>query len=106
MTRKAGDHLLSLLKAEGSVPYSRFYDGEDVTHDRLREALGLEDDWYSPEVLMDVAAAQFEKAGLVTIEPLAAKLADDEQDYRISLTDEGRAFLASSKPFPYRDVDL
>jgi hypothetical protein len=103
----AGDHLLGLLRTEGSLRYSRFYDGSDKTHEALLRGMGLgEDHCDSPEWAMDTAVAQLEKAGLVATRTTADLLADGNRDYEISLTDEGRAFLAEGKSFPYRDVDL
>lgn len=102
---RAGAHLLSVLRAEQSVCYSRFYDGGDETHDLLCRALGLENDWYSAETLMDEAAAQLADAGVVAIVSLSQVLADGQQDYRITLTDKGRA-LPSRRRFRFHFVEL
>ncbi len=99
-------HLLDILRQSGRVDYSCFYDGTDACHAALLRALELEDDWYSPELLMDLAAGLAEQAGLVRTEPLEARLADDEPDYAIVLTDPGRDFIASGQAFHCPDLDL
>jgi hypothetical protein len=104
--QQAGRYLLAVLRAEQPVCYSRFYDGLDETHELLCHALGLEDDWYSAEVLMDEAAAQLDDAGIVTIASLPGLLIDGQHDYTITLTDQGKSFLRSRKAFRFHDVDL
>jgi hypothetical protein len=104
--QQAGLYLLSVLRADKSVRYSRFYDGRDETHDLLCQALGLNDDWYSAEVLMDVAADELCNAGIITIASLPELMSDGEHDYTITLTDEGKSFLRSRKAFRFHDVDL
>jgi hypothetical protein len=104
--QQAGLHLLSVLRADKSVRYSRFYDGRDETHDLLCHALGLEDEWYSAEGLMDVAAAQLHIAGIVTIASLPEHMVDGEHDYTITLTEEGKSFLRYRKVFRFHAVDL
>jgi hypothetical protein len=104
--QQAGRYLLSVLRAEQSVRYSRFYDGSDETCDLLHHALELENDWYSAEGLMDEAAGQLADAGIVTITSLPELLCDEEHDYRITLTDEGKSFLRSRRVFRFHSVDL
>lgn len=101
--RPGGDHLLSLLAREGAVPYSRFY-GEDVDIEALAAETGLDAD--HAHVLIEFAAGQLERAGIVACTPLPARLLDGEGDYSIVLTDRGRAFLAERRRFRYRDMDL
>lgn len=102
---QAGKHLLAVLRHEGSVPYSTFYDGSDETHARLCEATGL-DDWYGPEGVVDQAAYQLEALGFITIIELDAKLADDETDYRMTLTEGGLAAVEAGVAPNYQSVDL
>ncbi len=100
---KAGRHLLGILMAEGSVRYSRFYDGEDETHEALLRGMGYgpaldgtaEDDYVPecPERLMDLAVAQLERQLVVKTTDLEDLLADGNEDYLIELTDEGRSHL-------------
>ncbi len=104
--QQAGDYLLSILRAEPSVRYSRFYDGRDETHEALCQAIGLENEWYSPEVLMDEAVDQLHSAGFVTIEFLQERLADEEPDYTITLTTLGKSFIRYRRAFRFHDVDL
>lgn len=109
--KDAGNYLLTVLLNDNSVPYSRFYDGKDETHFQLCEAIGLldddgeVDDWYSAEQLIDLAVAQLEEQGIVTIETLTAKLADGYDDYLICLTEDGRQKLASGYQPTYRDME-
>lgn len=104
---QAGTHLLGLLKVEGRVRYSRFYDGSDETHGELKKALGIEDDddWYCPERLVDLAAWQLEVGGIVTLTTLDDLLADGEQDYLIELTDRGRSFIERGERFQFRTAE-
>jgi hypothetical protein len=103
---RAGLYLLGLLKSEGRVRYSRFYDGTDETYEAIIRAMGYpeEGDSYLPECpehLIDLAAWQLETGGIVKITPLAEKLADGEQDYTIELTEEGRQFLERGDRFRF-----
>jgi len=95
-----------VLRIEPTARFSRFYDGDDETHDLLCHALGLEDDWYSAEVLLDEAAAQLDNAGIVIITSLPELLVDGEHDYTITLTDEGKSSQQSRKAFRFHDADL
>lgn len=104
--RQAGEYLLSVLHEYKSVRYSDFYDGLEETHEALRDAIGLENDWYSAETLMDEAAGQLAATGIVEIAVLPERLCDEEFDYAITLTEEGQSFLRKKQPFPFRDVDL
>ena len=87
-------HVLVSQTADLTVDYSRFYDGTDETHLNLKQALGLESDWYSAEHLMDVAIGELEQMGVVETATLDRQLADCEPDYRITLTDERPDILA------------
>src|SRR5262249_16952265 len=102
----AGKYLLGILKEEGQIRYSRFYDGSDEAADALMKNCGYESEMDAPECMMDVAVAQLEHAGIVATRSLPEKLADGEQDYEIRLTDEGEQFLAGGQEFQFRDVDL
>ncbi len=97
---KAVQHLLAILETEKSVRYSRFYDGTDECHENLRAALEDDDELGSPELLMDLAAAQLEELGIVRRVDLEDKLADEENDYRIELV------RLPTGPVPVRDMDL
>lgn len=102
----AGNYLLGILRAEGSVPYSRFYN-DDTDYAALAAAAGIADAHEDQaHVLIEFAAGQLERAGLVSFTPLDTELIDGEHDYTIALTDKGREFLASGRPFRYRDMDL
>lgn len=102
--QRAGDHLLGLLKSEGRVCYSRFYDGSDEAARRLREVCGCTSDIVSAELLMDIAAGQLEEQGVARLVTLHNRLADGENDYAIELTDEGKALLESGRQVRFRDV--
>ena len=107
MIELAGRHLLSILKSAPKIRYSEyFYDGSDETHERLMEALGLEDDWYySAEALVDDAAGQLDTMGLVTVTMLEETMADGEQDYEIALTEKGKTLIASGKVPAFHGID-
>lgn len=110
---KAGIYLLGLLKAEASVRYSRFYDGEDESQEALLRGMGYgpaldaEDDYVPecPEHLMDLAAVELEQSGIVTTTELDDLLADENQDYLIELTDKGRGFLEREERFRFWDAE-
>ena len=107
----AGLYLLGLLKAETAVRYSRFYDGTDETQEDLIRGMGFDPEGEAyvpdcPEVFMDVAVGQLEEGGVVRTEQLPELLADETNDYRIELTDEGREFLERGDRLVFRSVDL
>ena len=107
MIEQAGRYLLNLLQHSPAIRYSEhFYDATDETHQRLQDALGLEDDWYSPELLIDVAAEQLAAMGLVDITWLDEKMADGEADSLIRLTEKGKKHSASGKVPVLHGVDL
>ena len=39
--KRGGDYLLSILRNEPCIEYSRFYDGEDATSEKFRQGLGF-----------------------------------------------------------------
>lgn len=87
----AAKHVLSLLKGQESLRYSQhFYDGTDETHDKLMRALGLDDDWYSAEGLVDLAIVQLEEQGVVECKQLESKLSDGEADFLIMWAKGGK----------------
>lgn len=106
LIQRAGLHMLSILRVVNLIRYSRFYDGSDKTADLLCQALGLDDDWHSAELLMDIAAEQLSNAGIVTLTSLPDRLADEEYDYAITLNEKGKTFLRSRKAFHFYDVDV
>lgn len=103
---KTGQVVLALLHERRRVEYNYFYDGSDERHETLTKELGLDDDWISPELLVDEAVGQLAQAGLIETRDLEAKLADDETDYEIILTSKGREFIASGAIFQCRGLDL
>lgn len=106
---QAADYLIRILLAEGSVPYSRFYDGTEETALKLAEGMGMspEDaEWYCAPNIMDEAAATLAAEGYVKLTDLDEKLADDEPAYTIELLEEGRAMLGDGKRPVFRDLDL
>ncbi len=112
---KAGLYLLAILKVEGSVRYSRFYDGTEEMEETLLRGMGFgpaidgdAEDEYVPENatgLMDIAAEELARGGIVKTTELADLLAQDVQDYLIELTDKGRAFLERGERFPYWNAE-
>jgi hypothetical protein len=105
---RAGTHLLSLLKIEGTVQYSRFYDGSEETALALAKAMGFDEEeaeWNCPEHLMDLAAGELERAGIVVTGKLPDKLTDGYTNYFIQLTTEGRKWLEGGERFAYWDAE-
>lgn len=101
--KQAGDHLLGILGRESTICYSRVY-SETVDPAALARECGLDEN--DAHVLIEYAAGQLERAGLVAFAPLEQELIDGEKDYTIALTERGRDFLAAGKPFRYRDMYL
>ena len=59
LIERAAHHILELLSKHNELVYSEhFYDGSDAVHEKLMAAIGLDDDWYSAEGLVDLAAGQ------------------------------------------------
>jgi hypothetical protein len=95
--RKAGEHLLALLKDSPTIRYSvHFYDGSEETETRIRDALDIDE---------LVAAWQLEKMGYVTTTILDSEMSDGEKDYEISITESGRQVIRSETVLQYCDVD-
>jgi len=110
--KPAGKYLLGILKSEGSVPFSRFYN-QDTDYVSLAEEVAAyaDDDKNAIDeehvhILIEFAAYQLENTGAVAFTKLDARLIDDEEDYQITLTEKGRAMLEEEKQFHYRDMDL
>ena len=101
----AGKYLLSRLMEANKLPYSTFYDGTDATHEQLKKSIGQEDDWHCSEHLIDLAVHQLEEQEIVAVQELTAKLADEENDYLIELTDEGRDKIAGGYEPSYRMME-
>jgi hypothetical protein len=112
---QAAKHLLELLKAEGSVRYSRFYDGQDETREALLRGMGYgpaldgtaEEDYVPecPEHLMDLAVAQLEQQHVLRTTDLEDLLFDENNDYLIELTDEGRSRLERGDKLRFWDAE-
>jgi hypothetical protein len=112
---KAGLYLLSLLRIEQRVRFSRFYDGTDETEEALLRGMGygpaidgVAEDDYVPDnaaTLMDLAAAELEQGGIVKKAMLEDLLEDGHQDYLIELTESGRAFLGRGERFRFWDAE-
>jgi hypothetical protein len=112
---KAGLYLLAILKVEGSVHFSRFYDGTEEMEETLLRGMsfgpaidGEAEDDYVPEnatSLMDIAAEELARGGIVKTTYLDELLAQEVQDYLIELTDKGRAFLDRGERFRFWDAE-
>lgn len=101
-----GAYLLGVLREEGAVPFSRFYNAQ-TDYAALASAAGIdESDADHAHVLIEFAAGQLEVAGLVSFSELPDELIDGERDYRIELTEKGKRFVAASRTFRFRDMDL
>src|SRR5262245_31575137 len=88
---KAGRYLLSVLRVEGTVHYSRFFNGTDDTEQAIVDGMGFDEDECPdcPVFLIDLAAYQLENEGFVKLAMLDDELCDGEQDYQIELTTKG-----------------
>jgi hypothetical protein len=103
---KAAVFLMDELAQRSPRRYSEYYDGQDKTHDHLREALGLEDDWYPAEIGLDLAIIVLENESLVEKYQVNEKLADGEPDSTIALTAAGRQFHSEGRTVTCQGVDL
>lgn len=100
----AAKHVLARLRERGELRYSdEFYDGSDEMHEALMRALGLDDDWYSAEGLIDLALCQLEEQGVVERDELDSKLADGEADFVIRWAEGGEH--ASMSDLRFRDME-
>ena len=106
LIERAGNHLLDRLFDAIKLPYSTFCDGSVESHKRLCDVLGLEDDRYSAEGLIDLAVGQLEEQGIVVVQQLSSKLADGENDYLIEFTEDGLGRISADFVPSYRDVIL
>src|ERR1051325_2944525 len=108
--RIPGMHLLNILKAEGSVRYSRFYGPGTEIEDLAKQLREMGDDNSQLDehahVIIEFAAHQMKRRGIVTFTVLDDDLIDGEKDFLIALTDKGKAFVASGQDFPHWDMDL
>jgi hypothetical protein len=109
--KAAGDYLLSVLKAEKKVVYSRFYNAEPGTDVALvhgmwpflmSQAVGhrgeLDDSdrerlLEEAPLLLEWAAWQLVDLGAVKTALKGSKLIDGEPDFRIELTERGMRFI-------------
>ena len=89
---QAGVFLLALLRERGSVKFSDIYEGR--TEERFRAVMAFDaDDFPSDFHLVDLAAAQLSKQGIIEMKMLPTHTTDDVNDYMITLTNSGRAKL-------------
>jgi hypothetical protein len=104
--RPGGEYLLGILKAEGAVRFSRFYN-EDTDYARLAEDAGIgESDVEHAHVLIEFAAQQLERLGIVSFTTLPDTLIDGDHDYTIELTEKGRLVITEGKPIGFRAMDV
>jgi len=103
---KAAAFLMDELAQRSPRRYSEYYDGQDKTHDHLREVLGLEDDSCSAELGLDLAVFVLENECLVEKDQVDEKLADGEADYTVALTAAGRKFHSAGRKDTCRGIDV
>ena len=106
---RAVPFVFNRLKTTCSFCFSEIYDGSDETWQSVLEEMGITevDDAHCPALLrVDLIVAEMEEAGLVMTEQLSRKLPDGEDDYRITITEEGQEFIKSGKTFKCRDIVL
>jgi hypothetical protein len=104
--RPGGEYLLTILKAEGSVRFSRFYNRDTDYAELAAEAGIAEHDVDHAHVLIEFAAHQLERFGIVSFTALPDELIDGEHDYRIELTETGRKRLAGGEKIGFRTMDV
>lgn len=104
--RPGGEYLLGILKVEGTVRFSRFYNG-DTDYAKLAQEAGIDEaDEEQAHVLVEFAAQQLERFGIASFATLPDKLIDGEHDYAIELTEKGRLFVAEGRKIGFRDMDV
>jgi hypothetical protein len=103
---KAARRLLADLARDGSVLYSRYYDGTAETEARLAAELSVDAGWTPPAVLFDLAVFHLENENLVERADTDGRLDDGEPDYRITLTPRGRKFVARGVDFECPHTEL
>jgi hypothetical protein len=108
MIKKAGDYLLSILIAEPTIRYSRFYNGTKKAASKIRKGMKFtdSDDFYSAEILIDLAVVVLRERGVVVTRELAARLPDGNNDYEIKLTNKGRRRIDSGVDFKFPHVEM
>jgi hypothetical protein len=93
--QKAGEQILSVLKTEPKIKFSRFYNEQTAQGDPV------------PFVALDCAVSQLEYDGHVAIvRDLPELLPDGEPDYQITLTKSGLARLNSGVLPAFVAMDL
>lgn len=102
----AANYLLLVLSQETSLPYSRFYDGTDASSDRLADELGLSQHNPSPTVVLVLAAAALHQRGLVRCQDLPHRASTIEPDFKMSITADGRSFVARREHVELPSVHL
>lgn len=107
---KPGEYVLSLLRESPSIIYSKhFFDGTEELQKRIVREMELDEDLADQVAcLVDIAVWQLADQGLVTTTKLEEFMTDGEHDYRIELTEKGRALLADSRDstITFRDMHL
>ena len=105
--KTGAQHLLSVLRQELAVKYSRFYDGTVATNDALAAALELEEykNWYCVAYVIDLAAYELEKQWMVRIAELPERLVDGTNNYEIALTEKGRQANCSIRGLKFWDAE-
>lgn len=104
--RPAGEYLLGILRAEGSVRFSRFYN-DDTDYAKVAADAGIdEDDADHAHILIEFAADQLKRFGIVSYTTLPDRLIDGEQDYLIELTAKGKERVATGPAIVFCDMDV
>ena len=108
LIKRAADYLLSILDAESTIRYSRFYDGTTKAASAIRMGMKFTDidDSDSAEILIDVAVDLLREKGVVETSEHAAILPDGFFDYQIKLTTKGRRLLNAGVNFRFPHVEL
>ncbi len=84
------EYLLGILKAEGAVRFSRFYNDE-TDYAKLAAEAGIDEaDVEHAHIIIEDDAQELRRLGIVTFTTLPDRLIDGENDYLIELTENGR----------------
>lgn len=106
MVQPGGDYLLGLLKQKGSIRFSFIYN-KNTDYKALAAEAGIDESYVDhAHILIEFAADQLVRAGIVSYTTLPEKLIDGERDYLIELTEKGKSFVESEAAFRYRDMDV
>jgi hypothetical protein len=102
--------VLKVLKQKGSIRFNEnfFFDGRKEQVKQLHKAMGFvnEIEYFRVPVLADCAVELFQRDNLVRIDELPRVMLGGAHDYRITLTEKGKALVESGAEFAYSPVSF